>query len=151
MTPSSPPAVPNRAALPQLAATIVRLTELVERETAVLQTPGMPGFVTLQEEKGRLTQAYARSVAEIGTASGGLDRLAPRLRAEMHAAATRLAQALLRNEAALRATTEATDRVLGTIIRALKQQRVGSTNYAPRRSGAGRSTLPAGMTFDQRL
>ena len=149
MSPSPQPSAPT--ALPQLAATMVRLTELVERETAALSTPGMPGFADLQAEKSRLTQAYAKSVAELGAASGGVAGLAPRMRAEMHAAATRLAQALVRNETALRATTEATDRVLGTIIRAIKQQRIASTNYAPRRNSATRSTLPAGMTLDQRF
>ena len=150
MTASSPPP-PAAPTLARLVATMARLTILVERETAVLETPGMPGLAALQEEKSRLTQAYATSTAEIGARSGALDTLAPRLKAEMRSAATRLAQALIRNEKALSAMTNATDRVLGTIIHALKQQRGTGATYAPRRAGVSRCTLPSGMTLDQRF
>src|SRR5438876_7028318 len=94
--PSSRPATarPAHLALAHLAATIVRLTDIVERETAALRLPGMPGLAALQEEKTRLSQAYARASAELGGDPRLLAAVAPRIKAEVRAGAGRLAEAL---------------------------------------------------------
>ena len=111
----------------------------------------MPGLAALQEEKTRLSQAYARASAELGGDPRLLAAVAPRIKAEVRAGAGRLAEALAKNEKMLRATTAATDRVLGTVIRALKQRRGATTTYAPPRAGGNAARLPSGLTLDRRF
>jgi hypothetical protein len=146
-----PAAAPAHLALAHLAATMVRLTDIVERETAALRLPGMPGLAALHEEKARLSQAYAKASAELASDPRRLASVAPRIRAEVRAGAGRLAEALARNEKMLRATTVATDRVLGTVVRALKQRRGATATYARPRAGGNAASLPSGLTLDQRF
>jgi hypothetical protein len=68
----------------------------------------------------------------------------------MHEAAARLGAAVERNQRKLRAMTEAADRVVAAMVRAIKEQRGVVQNYAPARP-ASSSGVAAGVTLDQRL
>jgi len=137
--------------LGDLAATMVRLTIVLDRESELVRGPSTPELATLQEEKGRLTQAYAQAIAALRASSGPLAASPPGFAAEMKSAAQRLAGAIERNARVLRAMTEATDRVVAAMVGAIKEQRGGSIGYARPRAFAGHARVAAGVTLDRRL
>jgi hypothetical protein len=148
MTPAPP--LPIDRLVPELAAAMARLTAVLDRETELLERPNDPELATLQDEKERLTHLYARAAGELRGRAGALDGVALPLRREMHDAAARLGAAVERNQRRLRAMTEAADRVVAAMVRAIKEQRGVAQGYAPARS-ASRSGVTAGVTLDQRL
>ena len=139
--PASPRPAPS---LGDLAATMLRLTDILDRESALLRGGGGPELGKVQEEKARLTQAYAQAIAAV---RGSRTPLAD----EMKAGAQRLATAVERNAKILRAMTEAADRIVAAMVGAIKEQRGGSIGYARPRAFQGHTRVAAGVTLDQRL
>jgi hypothetical protein len=147
--PTTAPAPTDRL-VPELAAAMARLTQVLDRETELLERPNDPELARLQDEKDRLTHLYARAAGELRGRAGALEGIALPLRREMHEAAARLGAAVERNQRKLRAMTEAADRVVAAMVRAIKEQRGVVQNYAPARP-ASSSGVAAGVTLDQRL
>jgi hypothetical protein len=136
--------------IPEFAATMVRLTALLDRESLLLRAPPGPELDAVQAEKARLTQAYAQASTALRGNAGALDGTAA-LKQEMKMAAMRLAGAVQRNERMLRAMTDAADRVVAAMVGAIKEQRGGSIGYARPRAFAGHARVAAGVTLDRRL
>jgi hypothetical protein len=147
MTATTPPA----PGLPELAAAMTRLTAILDRETLLLAAPAGAELLAIQDEKTRLTQLYAGAAAGLHARPGALDEMAPALGSELRQAALRLAGAVERNQRKLRAMTEAADRVVAAMVRAIKEQRGADLVYAPTRGFAGRRSAASGVTVDRRL
>jgi len=137
--------------LGDLAATMVQLTHVLDRESELVRGPATPELASLQEEKARLTHSYAQAIAALRACSSPLAASLPGVAAEMKSAAQRLAGALERNARVLRAMTEATDRVVAAMVGAIKEQRGGSIGYARPRAFDGHARIAAGVTLDRRL
>jgi hypothetical protein len=141
--------VPAPAAMPPLAVLAAALADLLERETALVRRMKIAEIAPLQAEKTRLTQLLRMSLkpreGEPATAA-----LAGRAKAEWLVAGTRLAQAAMENERALRIGRAATERLVAAIAAAVRQSRRPPTAY-----GAGRAAAPAlsvaGIAVDHRL
>ena len=135
-------AAPAREAMLPLAALAGLLAELLERETALVRALKLAEIAPLQPEKVRLTQLFQRALENSGTPGGKKPSWA--------AAGQRLAQAAIDNERALRVGRAATDRLIATVVSAVKKSRGPATTYVAQRRQPREARI-AGVTLDRKL
>lgn len=129
---------PAAAALIPLAG---ELASLLERETVLVRALKIPEIAPLQSEKARLTLLFQKALKQSPPSASNKSWLA---------AGRRLADAATENERALRVGRAATERLIATIITAVKQSRRPLASYAPCK-GAPREPRLAGVSLDRRL
>jgi hypothetical protein len=131
-------AAADTAALVALAG---ELTSLLERETALVRALKIAEIAPLQAEKARLTQLFQTAMKQSPPTAASKPWLA---------IGKRLAQAAIDNERALRVGRAATERLIATVVTAVKRSRRPLASYAPRH-GLPREPALAGISFDRRL
>jgi hypothetical protein len=147
MTDASPQAADSQAAAFDPAGLIDlsdRLTDLQGRETALLQAMRVREIAALQPEKVRLTRLYQKAI------TAPPRPLPESVKAELLATGQRLAAATVENERALRVSHTASERLIGAIVTAIKEQQPSITGYTPRMA-APRHVGVSGVTLDRRL
>ena len=143
----------SEAALRDLAAELAQLagslTTLLAQETEFVRALRVKEIGPLQAEKTRLTAAYQSSFKAL-TGTYDAKSLPPDIRDVLAAAGQRLAAAVIDNELALRVGKAATERLIGSIIDAVKEQRKSVTVYAPG-APAARHTFMTAAAVDRHL
>jgi hypothetical protein len=117
------------------------LTRLLERETALVRALKIAEIAPLQHDKTRLTLLIYRALKQSPPVPANTSWLA---------AGRRLAEAAIENERALRVGRAATERLIATVIAAVKQSRRPLASYAPCH-GMPREPMIAGISLDRRL
>ena len=136
---------------PDLIAVSGALAALLERETAELAAMRLEAAERLKDEKARLTRRYRAQVEELRHGRIALGGAPAALRAEVAAAAARLAAAAVENERALRAGRAAVERVVAAIAEAVVTDQRRALAYAPSRHGPERLPGIGGIAVDRRL
>jgi hypothetical protein len=124
-----------------LVAVATELALLLERETALVKALKIAEIAPLQTEKTRLTLLFQKALKQSPPSAASKPWVT---------IGRRLAQAAIDNERALRVGRAATERLIGTVIAAVKQSRRALATYAPRR-GRPRDPAIAGISCDRRL
>jgi hypothetical protein len=117
------------------------LARLLERETALVRALKIAEIAPLQQDKTRLTLLIHKALKQSPPAVTNKSWLA---------AGRRLAEAAIANERALRIGRAATERLIATVITAVKQSRRPLASYAPCH-GLPREPMIAGVSLDRRL
>jgi len=128
-----------------------RLSELMIKETAQLQSGRTSDITQLQLAKAELARAYAGRWAQLKTVRAELDGLAPNLAEALHQQLAKLTAVSVENEKALRRVQRATDRVLGIITRAIRDPQTASTGYTKTNLPSRRVAGTRGVTLDRRF
>lgn len=151
-----PVATSQKHPSPDLAAITTELVDLAEaltrlltQETALVRALRVKEIGSLQEEKTRLTAAYQKTFKALTTANEG-ETLPPSLKETLASAGQRLATAVAENELTLRAGKVATERLIGSIVAAVREQLKNSTSYAPQKALPRHSFMTA-AAVDRRL
>ncbi len=116
----------------QLVALTEQLTNLLSQETELVRVMRIPEIAPLQPEKVRLTALYQQTFKALSAAGEGKTLPAP-LKERLATAGERLAKAVIANELALRVGKIATERLIGSIVNAVREQKKAVTSYAPQR------------------
>lgn len=127
-----------------------RLTELLEQETGLLQAMRVREIGALQPEKVRLTRLYQKAIAALQRDDAPAQPLSEPLKAQLQAAGQRLSAATVENERALRVSHTASERLIGAIVAAIKEQQPSTSGYTPRMA-APRHAGVSGIALDRRL
>ena len=148
MTEPAPVRVPG---LDEAALLAERLAAVLDEESAMLASARTAAIVELQEKKERLAQGWAACCQALRAHPQAIAAAPAPLKIRLAQVSTRLAGAVERNERLLRAATAATDRVVGAIVGAVREQRNQSAGYA--RKGVMRQPVhgTAGITLNRAL
>jgi hypothetical protein len=157
--PHPQPPTANAPGKPPSAETLVRsvgglaarLGELMIKETALLKAGRSSDIAALQLAKAELARAYAGRWAQLKAARDELAGLAPNLTEALRQQLDKLTAAAVENEKALRRVHRATDRVLGIIARAIREQQTASTGYTKTNLSARRVPGRRGLTVDRQF
>jgi len=126
-----------------------RLVAVLSRETALVRAMRVKEIGALQEEKISLTAQYRTAFKAMSSAYHGAS-LPPPIKEQLALSGQRLGAAVVENELALRVGKVATERLIGSIIAAVKEQKKFSLSYAPQRA-VPRRTFMTAAAVDRRL
>ncbi|HUK60752.1 MAG TPA: hypothetical protein VLV50_16085 [Stellaceae bacterium] len=147
MTPAPAQAAPATPLDPAELLAIVRdLTVLLERETALVRGLKIAEIGPLQDDKTRLTQTLRRLLKQCENGAN----LPAAARLKWTTMGERLVAAATDNERALRVGRMATERLIGAVVRAVRESRRPHACYAPRKP-ATRDLGVSGVALDRRL
>jgi hypothetical protein len=129
-----------------------RLTDIICRETSLLEQRQPLKIGELQDEKTRLANEYAMDIQAIGQNKHMIDRAPAEKIARLKAAMTRLDAALAANQSVLGATKSVSERILKSISDAVNQHRTPTLGYgrdaAMARPASGQTTA---IALDSRI
>lgn len=128
---------------------MMRLADLLAHETERVRLGHIQDVAPLQREKLRLALLYQKTVKELRVGRMTIATLPAPLRAQIVAASARLAEAVDKNERALRIGRDATRRLVDLTVRAVRERVKSVTRYDARR--AVRSGRMAPCAVDRRL
>ncbi|HXY99724.1 MAG TPA: hypothetical protein VEI03_06960 [Stellaceae bacterium] len=154
MTPATqgPAAAPTTAAAAiEMLDLMMRLADLLAHETDLVRAGQVRDIGALQREKLRLSQLYQGAIKRLGAGGVKLIALPAPLRAQMVAAASRLADAAAQNERALRVGRAATRKLLDMLVDSVKSKLGPSIRYTARRTAPVRHAPALAIAFDRRL
>jgi hypothetical protein len=126
-----------------------RLAEVLTRETGLVRAMRIKEIGPLQQEKTNLTAQYQTVFKALTSAHDGKS-LPEAIKEQLAVSGQHLATAVVDNELALRVGQVATERLIGSIIAAVKEQKKFGTSYAPRRA-TPRHTFMTAAAVDRRL
>jgi hypothetical protein len=154
--PPTPPRPPEETPSAEMLVRAIgglaaRLSELMTKETALLEAGRTPEIAVLQPVKADLARAYAGRWTQLKAARSELAGLAPDLTEALRQQMTRLAAVASENEKALRRIQRAADRVLGIIAQAVREQRTASTGYTKNNQAPRRLPGTLGVALDRRF
>jgi hypothetical protein len=143
------------AEIPALADTLAmladRLTALLARESALVRAMRVAEIGELQAEKTALTARYQETFNALVAAHRGAP-LPLDIKERLARSGQRLGDAVAENELALRVGRLATERLITTIVAAVKEQQQSAGPYAPPRSAAApRRGFMTAAALDRRL
>lgn len=145
--PTTPPVLLTAAELDAHARTLgtqaVQLAELMNAETALLQTKRVPGPTEFQMEKMRLAAAYAATCAVMKANHAGFTALPAPLKQAVRLQLEKLTAASEENARALNISKTATERVMNIVVRAVREHRSAIVGYT--RSCAPPRRIPGGL------
>jgi hypothetical protein len=154
----APPPQPQPEAPPPadvLSRTITglaaRLSELMTKETALLNAGRTGEIAVLHSEKKDLARAFAGRWAQLNADPAGTATLAPELKEALRAQIGRLAAVSSENEAAIRRAQNAMNRVLAIIARAVRDYRAKISGYTDRRARRRQAPSMLGLALDRSL
>jgi hypothetical protein len=150
------PAIPETRLDAALAGMTARLVDLAERlaavlmrETALVRAMRIKEIGSLQQEKITLTAQYQTAFKALTSAHDG-GSLPALIKEQLAVSGQRLGAAVVDNELALRVGKVATERLIGSIIAAVKDQQKSGRSYAPQRN-TPRHTFMTAAAVDRRL
>lgn len=135
----------------ELIGTMDKLMALLSQETALVEAHKIEEIGPLQAEKTRLTRVYQTILHTLRELSNAGQKLDQGLMEQVFAIGRKLAEVVADNERSLRAAKVATDRLLESIVGALREQRAPTTVYSPRKMMSMDRSGGAGITLDRRL
>lgn len=126
-----------------------RLAEVLTRETGLVRAMRIKEIGPLQEEKTNLTAQYQTAFKALTSAHDGRS-LPEAIKEQLALSGQRLATAVVENGLALRVGRVATERLIGSIVAAVKEQKKFGISYAPQRV-TPRHTFMTAAAVDRRL
>ncbi|HEX3499784.1 MAG TPA: hypothetical protein VHT04_10720 [Stellaceae bacterium] len=120
---------PAEALVRSIGGLAVRLSEVMSKETALLNAGRTSDIAMLQPIKADLARAYAGRWAQLKAARAELAGLVPNLTEALRQQVARMTEAAIENEKTLRRVQRAADRVLAIIAQTVREQRTASTGY----------------------
>lgn len=145
---SHPPTDPARITA-LLGVLAQRLIEVLARETALVRAMRVKEIGPLQAQKTELTAQYQTMFKALTTAFDGKS-LPPAIKEQLAITGQRLSAAVIENELMLRAGKVATERLIGSIVNAVREQKKSTTVYAPKSASPRRSFMTA-SAVDRRM
>jgi hypothetical protein len=148
LAPSPSPADATRitALLGDLAQ---RLIEVLDRETALVRAMRVKEIGPLQAQKTELTAQYQTMFKTLTTTYEG-KLLPPEIKEQLALTGQRLSAAVIENDLMLRVGKTATERLIGSIVNAVREQKKSITAYAPNNVVPRRSFMTS-SAVDRRL
>lgn len=149
-------ATSNREAadIPSLTAELAdladRLTRVLSQESELVRAMRISEIGALQAEKTGLTASYQEAFETLVGAHGA-DGLPLPIKEQLAVSGQRLAVAVVENELALRVGKVATERLITTIVAAVKEQQKSVTAYEAQRGAAPRRSFMTAAALDRRL
>ncbi|SMF67869.1 Flagellar biosynthesis/type III secretory pathway chaperone [Tistlia consotensis] len=132
-----------------------RLIEVLEREIVMLRAMKPSEMQSLQHDKIVLAAAYESAIKALESDPAAASAITPAVRAELRDVTERFHRVLAANERALRATKEATNRLLKHIVAEVEKQQRGPGTYGPdsavRAAAVPTQRRAVSVTLDQRL
>lgn len=133
----------------RLVDLVGRLVAVLTHETTLVRAMKIKEIGPLQAEKVSLTAQYSTTFKAITSARPGAS-LPAEVKEQLARSGQRLAEAVAENELALRVGQVATERLIGSIVAAVKQAKKHRLSYAPQRS-TPRHTFMTAAAVDRRL
>lgn len=144
------PAPPQQAAqATDLLDLMMRLADLLASETGLVRSGQVQDIAPLQREKLRLTLLYQNAIKSLQGNGTRLQTLPAPLRAQVVAASARLAEAVGKNERALRIGRDATRRLVDMVVATLKDRLKPTSRYDARCAIRSAAMVPCAV--DRRL
>jgi hypothetical protein len=143
------PPVDLAAITAELVDIAEHLTRVLMRETELVRAMKVKEIGPLQDDKTRLSALYQKTFKSLTEASDGKSLPTP-LKERLAVSGERLSKAVAENELMLRVGKTATERLISTIIDAVKEQKKAALSYAPRRLPPRHSFMTA-AAVDRRL
>lgn len=132
-----------------------RLIEVLEREIEMLRAMRPSEMQSLQHDKIVLAAAYESAIKALQGDPAAASAITPAVRAELRDVTERFHRVLAANERALRATKEATNRLLKHIVAEVEKQQRGPGTYGPgpsvQATAVPTQRRAVSVTLDQRL
>lgn len=122
------------------------LTQLLERETALVRALKIAEIGPLQADKVRLTKTLQDALKQLAPGK----TLPPAVKLKWQESGRKLADAVIANERALRVGRAATERLVATVVAAVSETRRPFRTYAPPRKRVAAREL-AGVALDRKL
>ena len=144
-----PQTIDLAAATAELVDIAERLVSVLTRETELVRAMRVKEIGSLQADKTSLTVRYQKAFKVLTEASNSKS-LPPPLKERLTVSGQRLSQAVVDNEIMLRVGKVATERLIGSIVDAVKQQKKSALSYSPKQTVPSRSFLTA-AAVDRRL
>jgi hypothetical protein len=144
----APAPIPAAATLPALITLARQLSDLLERETALVRAMKIAEVAPLQTEKLRLTELFQTALKSLDPTA--FATLPAALKKEWRAAGTKLSEATVENERALRVGRIATERLVTVIVQAVEKSRPSTSGYTARRKTPDRQPRVSGLAVDHR-
>ncbi len=133
----------------KLVAVADRLAEILSIESALVRAMRIKEIGPLQREKTDLTTQYQFAFKALTSAHDGRT-LPATIKERLAVSGHRLGAAVVDNELALRVGKIATERLIGSIIAAVKERKKFGVSYAPQRR-TPRHTFMTAAAVDRRL
>jgi hypothetical protein len=152
MSMATPPKHPSQdlaAITAEMVDVAEALTRLLTQETELVRALRVKEIGALQGEKTRLTAAYQKAFKALTKANEG-KTLPPSFKETLASAGQRLAAAVAENEVTLRAGKVATERLIGSIVTAVRDQLKNTTAYSPQQAPPRHGFMTA-AAVDRRL
>lgn len=128
-----------------------RLCDIMIKETALLESGRAGEIAALTLEKNELSRAYAGRWAQLKTIKSAVAALPAPVLDRLRQQVTRLSVVAVENEKALRIIHNATDRVLGIIMKAIRDQHQAGKTYSNRRVPSRRLPPLRGVALNRTL
>jgi hypothetical protein len=149
-TPAAPPPTPEAIAR-SIAGLAARLSELMVKETAMLLSGRAQEVAALVQEKTDLARAYAGRWGQLKAARATLADLPSALREALRIQVMQLSVVAAENEKALLLMQHATDRVVGIVTRAIRQQHAAGMSYTKTKTWPRHLPGLLGVALDRSL
>lgn len=150
-TPPSQPPPSAETLVRSISGLAARLCDIMVKETALLESGRASEIAALTLEKTDLTRAYGGRWTQLKANRSAVSALPPPLLDALRQQVTRLAVVAAENEKALRIIHNATDRVLGIIMKAIREQHAAGKNYSNRRVPSRRIAGLRGVALNRTL
>ena len=124
---------PPEALVRSISGLAARLCDIMIKETALLETGRANEIAALTLEKNELSRAYAGRWAQLKAIKSAVAALPAPILDGLRQQVARLQLVAAENEKALRLIHNATDRVLGIIMKAIRDQHQAGKTYSNRR------------------
>jgi hypothetical protein len=141
--PASSSVAANLAGLTaELVEIAERLTKVLARETELIRAMRVKEIGPLQTDKTDLTSRYQKSFKALVAANDGKS-LPPAIKERLAVTGQHLAKAVTENELMLRVGKTATERLISSIVAAVKEQNKTTLSYAPQKAGPSQRFMTA--------
>jgi hypothetical protein len=130
---------------------MMRLADLLAHETELVRAGHVCDIGALQREKLRLSLLYQSAIKELNAGGVRIIALPAPVRAQIVAAASRLADVVAQNERALRIGRAATRKLLDMVVESVKSKLSPSIRYTARRTVPVRHAPALVVAIDRRL
>ena len=149
--PVKPELPPPEALVRSICGLAARLCDLMIKETALLESGRAGEIAALTLEKNELSRAYAGRWAQLKAIRSAVAALPAPILDGLRQHVTRLQVVAAENEKALRLIHNATDRVLGIIMKAIRDQHQAGKTYSNRRTPTRRLPPLRGFAVNRTL
>lgn len=152
-TPSPPtPSTPTPTSDPAVAMLdlMMRLADLLAHETELVRAGHVSDIAALQREKLRLSMLYQGAIKQLESSGTRIVALPAPLRAQIAAAAGRLAEVVAQNERTLRIGRAATRKLLDMLVESVRSTLRPAIRYNARLKTSRYAPVLA-VAIDQRL